>query len=215
MHTVAFCEVDHFCRAVLRKHWPDVPIYYDVRELAGSQVGAVDVICGGFPCQDISNAGRRAGLEGVKSGLWSEMRRLIAECRPSTVLIENSAHGARHWVAAVIAALEALDMDATALGISAWDLGANHERRRVYVLADTCSRRHRLAKEALCAGRPGAQLHPWWASEPDIPRVDDGLPCGVERRRALGNAVVPQIIEFIGSAVVRSREEVLLLRETL
>jgi DNA (cytosine-5)-methyltransferase 1 len=202
MRTVAFCETDHYCRAVLRKHWPGVPIHGDVRELHAADVGPADFISGGFPCQDTSNAGSRRGLAGSKSGLWSEMRRLIAEIRPAGVLIENSAHGARHWVEQVCNELAALGMDATPLGIAASDLGANHERRRVYVLADACSRRHRLAKEALCAGRTGSQLHPWWAGEPGIPRVDDGLPCGVDRRRVLGNTVVPQIVELIGRAVM-------------
>jgi DNA (cytosine-5)-methyltransferase 1 len=187
------------------RHWPGVPIHEDVRELCAADVGPADVISGGFPCQDISNAGRRGGLAGSKSGLWNEMRRLIEEIRPQVVVIENSAHGARHWVERVCNELAALGMDATPLGIAASDLGANHERRRVYVLADTCSRRHRMAKEALCAGRPGSQLHPWWASEPGIPRVDDGLRNGVDRRRVLGNAVVPQIVELIGRAVMDTR----------
>src|SRR3954470_19482651 len=76
MRTVAFCEIDPFCRTVLAKHWPAVPIFPDVTQLRGADVGAVDVICGGFPCQDISVAGRRAGIEGERSGLWSEYARI-------------------------------------------------------------------------------------------------------------------------------------------
>src|SRR5688572_3765853 len=72
--TVAFCEIEPYCRSVLKKHWPDVPCFEDVRELHAFDVGPVDVICGGFPCQDISIAGRGAGLAGTKSGLWSEYR---------------------------------------------------------------------------------------------------------------------------------------------
>jgi hypothetical protein len=89
MRTVAFCEIDPYCRAVLRKHWPAVPCFEDVRDLHAFDVGPVDVICGGFPCQDISTAGRGAGLAGERSGLWSEYRRLIEECRPAWVVIEN------------------------------------------------------------------------------------------------------------------------------
>jgi DNA (cytosine-5)-methyltransferase 1 len=81
--TVAFCEIDPFCRRVLAKHWPDVPIYEDVRTLTADALSrdgiAADVICGGFPCQDISWAGRQAGLDGERSGLWSEIARLAGE----------------------------------------------------------------------------------------------------------------------------------------
>ena len=71
--TVAFCEIEGFCQKVLNKHWPDVPIYEDVRNI--DYDGTVDVICGGFPCQDISIAGKGAGIEGEKSGLWKDRLR--------------------------------------------------------------------------------------------------------------------------------------------
>src|SRR5512139_4315940 len=96
MRTVAFCEIEPFCRAVLRKHWPNVPIYEDVRSLAAERLAAdgisVDVICGGFPCQDISRAngvwGERLGLDGARSGLWSEFARTICQVRPKFVIVE-------------------------------------------------------------------------------------------------------------------------------
>ncbi len=87
--TVAFCEIEPYCRAVLRKHWPDVPIFEDVIKLGAADVGPVDVICGGFPCQDISVAGKQAGIDGERSGLWSEYARLIGEIRPQFAIIEN------------------------------------------------------------------------------------------------------------------------------
>ena len=87
--TVAFCEIESFPRRVLAKHWPEVPCYDDVRTLTAARLAAdgitVDAICGGFPCQDISNAGLRAGIEGERSGLWSEYARLIGEIRPRYV----------------------------------------------------------------------------------------------------------------------------------
>src|SRR5574343_1702489 len=92
--TVAFCEIDPFCRRVLAKHWPDVPCYEDVRSLTAERLAAdgiaVDVICGGFPCQDISVAGKGAGIEGSRSGLWSEYARIIGEVRPRYAWVENS-----------------------------------------------------------------------------------------------------------------------------
>jgi DNA (cytosine-5)-methyltransferase 1 len=96
MRTVAFCEIEPFQRAVLAKHWPGVPIYNDVRELSAERLRAdgitVDVICGGFPCQDISNAGRQAGIQGKRSGLWAELCRLIGELRPRYAIVENVAN---------------------------------------------------------------------------------------------------------------------------
>lgn len=93
MRTVAFCETEPYCRRVLAKHWPEVPCYDDIRTLTAERLArdgiAVDVLCGGFPCQDLSVAGKGAGLAGARSGLWSEYRRLIRELEPSYVIIEN------------------------------------------------------------------------------------------------------------------------------
>ncbi len=94
MRTVAFCEAAPFARGVLARHWPGVPLYDDIRTLSGPRLRAdgvprPDLLCGGFPCQDTSLAGRGAGIEGVRSGLWSHMARLVRECRPHWVVAEN------------------------------------------------------------------------------------------------------------------------------
>lgn len=89
MRTVWFCEQDPFCRRVLAKHWPGVPCYPDVTQLTGPL--AIDVLAGGFPCQDVSNLGKRAGIEGARSGLWSHFVRLVGELRPRYVIVENVA----------------------------------------------------------------------------------------------------------------------------
>ena len=111
MRTVAFCEVDPYCRAVIAKHWPGVPVFGDIRALTADsdcewqlqpegsvtnerrRLGdcGIEVIAGGFPCQDISVAGKGAGLTGARSGLWSEYARLIGELRPQYVIVENVA----------------------------------------------------------------------------------------------------------------------------
>lgn len=88
--TVAFCEIEPYCQAVLHKHWPDVPIYDDVRKLDGRAIGTVDVVCGGFPCQPWSVAGKRRGAEDDRD-LWPEMLRVIAEAKPAWVCGENVA----------------------------------------------------------------------------------------------------------------------------
>ena len=87
--TVAFCEINKFCQKVLKKHWPEVPIFEDVTKLKGEQVGQVDIICGGFPCQDLSTSGQGAGVGGERSGLWREMARLASELRPKYIIMEN------------------------------------------------------------------------------------------------------------------------------
>src|SRR5690349_13010430 len=84
--TVAFCEIDPYCQKVLAKHWPGVPIYNEIRELSGIGISA-DVICGGFPCQDISLAGKRTGMEGMRSSLWRQFARLIREVRPKFAIV--------------------------------------------------------------------------------------------------------------------------------
>jgi len=91
METVAFCEIEPYCRKVLAKHWPDIPIHNDIRELSGEQYrGTVDLVCGGFPCQPFSVAGKRRGTKDDRD-LWPEMRRLISEVRPAWVVAENVA----------------------------------------------------------------------------------------------------------------------------
>src|SRR5688572_21665430 len=90
MKTVAFCESDEFCQKVLAKHWPGVPVHGDIttREF---QEGEADVVCGGFPCQDVSDAGQRAGLAGERSGLYRELVRAIRVVRPRFAIVENVA----------------------------------------------------------------------------------------------------------------------------
>jgi DNA (cytosine-5)-methyltransferase 1 len=139
MRTVAFCEIEPYCRAVLRKNWPGVPIYEDVRELSASRIQAdgisVDVICGGFPCQDISLAGRGAGLDGAKSGLWSEYLRIIREVRPVFVIIENSPALRTRGGDRVLSGLEALDYACEPFVVGAVHAGAPHRRQRVWLVA--------------------------------------------------------------------------------
>lgn len=129
-------EIEPYCRAVLARHWPDVSREVtDVRSAGVSNLLPVDVICGGFPCQDVSSAGKRAGLAGTKSGLWFEFRRVIGELRPTGVVIENVASGAKAWLPQISADLADLGYRARALGISAADVGAPHRRARVFVVA--------------------------------------------------------------------------------
>lgn len=128
-------EIDPKPRNCLATHWPEATRYDDIREVGGAELGHVDIICGGFPCQDVSSAGKRAGLAGARSGLWSEFRRVIDERRPRWVCVENVASGATKWVDAVRADLEQLGYASLPIPLSASDCGAWHRRARVFIIA--------------------------------------------------------------------------------
>ena len=130
LRTVAFCEIDPYCRAVLRKHWPDVPCYDDVTTLNIERLNAdgigADVIAGGFPCQDISTAGKGAGITGERSGLWKHYARIIGEVRPRYAIIENVSALLSRGLGDVLGDLSALGYDAEWHCIPASAVGAPH-----------------------------------------------------------------------------------------
>jgi DNA (cytosine-5)-methyltransferase 1 len=312
-------EIDDYATRVLAKHWPNVPRHRDVRGVGAHNLPAVDVIAGGFPCQGISDAGRREGLADPRSGLWREFARIIRELRPRYVLVENVAALLYRGLSSVLGDLAALGYDAEWHCIPAAAVGAPHIRDRVYIMAYTdcprdggaqheiCPGRHaaigsrangragdvadatsrgwskdveRLASPRCEAGTPlalrrerttdvpdasgkrGGELAArqvegygtkktdpygrgqdvadahcasraqWacifsnarsqlaaferscstgigvWAFEPDVGRVADGVPARVDRLRGLGNAVVPQVAEFVGRLIVAHAQAV-------
>jgi DNA (cytosine-5)-methyltransferase 1 len=139
MKTVAFCEIDPFCRKILKKHWPDVPCYDDISVLTARTLRrdgiVVDVICGGFPCQGVSSAGLRKGLQDERSGLWSEYARLIGEIRPRFVIVENVDDLLHRGVDTVLGDLVEIGYDAEWHCIPAAALGADHIRDRIWIIA--------------------------------------------------------------------------------
>jgi len=128
-------EIDPFCRRVLAKHWPSVPRYGDIRETTHEQLGDVDCLAGGFPCQDISHAGRRAGIDGERSGLWSEFARLVGEIRPRLVVVENVGALAGRGAGRVLGDLAALGFDAEWETLPAAAFGAPYLRERLFIVA--------------------------------------------------------------------------------
>lgn len=135
-HHQWFCEVDPYCRSVLARHWPDIPIYEDVWELRGSDLPKVDVVCGGFPCQDVSQGGKHAGIkEGTRSGLWTEYARLINEIRPRWVIVENVRGLLSNGMERVLGDLSSLGYDAEWSVLPAAACGAPHHRERVFLVA--------------------------------------------------------------------------------
>jgi DNA (cytosine-5)-methyltransferase 1 len=264
--TVAFCEIEPFPRRVLAKHWPEVPCYDDVTKLTGDilerdGITGIDVITGGFPCQDISVAGKQAGLgEGTRSGLWSEIVRLIGELAPRYVIVENVAallsgpsQQRGGWFGSILGDLAECGYDAEWENIPAAAVGAPHRRERVWIVAYPNGTGHNRKKKSSVysashgkgfadnagyesgkanvadadherlqggaqAGNPSsirAGGHQFlercaylsraaWEPEPDVGRVANGVPKRVDRLKGLGNAVVPQIPELIGRAIMEA-----------
>ena len=137
--TVAFCEIEEFPRKVLAKHWPDVPCYRDVRELTAARLAAdgiaVDVITGGFPCQDISCAGYKVGIGGERSGLWTHLARLADEIRPQYLIVENVGALLSRGLDVVLGDLAEIGFNAEWHCIPASALGAPHHRDRFWLVA--------------------------------------------------------------------------------
>jgi DNA (cytosine-5)-methyltransferase 1 len=171
--TVAFCDSDPFARRILDKHWPGVPVFDDVRrlglaDLLGRDIPIPDVVCGGFPCQDISFAGKGAGLEGGRSGLWFEMLRIIAETRPRWAILENVAALRSRGLDTVLGGIASIGYDAEWHCIPASAIGAPHQRDRVWVVAypsgerrgEEGQARERIPERAGGGGAAQAYTHP-------------------------------------------------------
>ncbi len=231
--TVAFCEIEKFPQKVLKKNWPKVPIYEDVTKLTADIIRQdrieANVITGGFPCQDLSSAGKRGGIEAERSGLWSEIVRLVSDLRPDFVIIENVAdllvgpteqHG--QWFCKVLTDLAQCGYDAEWENIPSCALGGWSIRERVWVLAYPNENR-------LQGLRPISQFYPTTGARLQAERLQiyktnyDGLCSGIwtadagrvfgmdnelsdrsHRIAALGNTVDPRIVEMIGGAILRS-----------
>ena len=199
--TVAFCEIEPYCRAVLAKHWPDVPCYDDVTKLAAEHVGAVDVVCGGFPCQPFSSAsaGRARGVEDDRF-LWPHMLRLASDTGARWIICENVTQLDGMALEQVVSDLEAIGFTvAPPFEIPACAVGHNHRRSRLWICghADGNSKPIRPIN-AKTSGVPKG------GSVARCVGAYDGISTRMDRLRALGNAVVPQIPELIGRAILQA-----------
>lgn len=206
-------EADAFCRQVLERHWPNLPRFKDVREV-GPELAPVELIAGGFPCQDISSAAgrRRVGISGPRSGLWSEFARVVRLLRPRFVLVENVAALLGFGAGRVLGDLSELGYDAEWSVVSGCSLGAPHMRPRLFIVADA----HGERRKERMGQRPEAPVFPsevqpaaaalplgravWDPSDLGALGVVDGTPDRVDAHRvkACGNAVLPQVAEWIG-----------------
>ena len=218
---------------------PPFPIWDDVKTFDGKPWrGIVDVISGGFPCQDISSAGRGAGITGERSGMWSEMARIISEVQPKYAFIENSPMLTSRGLERVLADLASMGFNAEWGVLSAAEVGANHNRERIWIVAKSTKQSRFLSHSMYNRNRWGKQqsesieekdqsipnahsirLHKqreheqpintaqsknwqttqleygstsdFWATEPNVGRVVDGLASRMDRLKAIGNGQVP------------------------
>lgn len=203
-----FSEIDPYASRVLAKHWPDVPNLGDATRIDWATVPPVDLLCGGFPCQPFSVAGKQLG-EADERNLWPEVVRAIRGLRPRLVLMENvPALLSVGYFGTVLGDLAACGYDTEWDCIPAAAVGAPHLRWRVFVMAypEGFRRERRLSTRSsrgeghLLEGCGG------WPAEPRVGRVADGFSPGLDRDRirALGNAVVPQVAEWIGRRIMEA-----------
>jgi DNA (cytosine-5)-methyltransferase 1 len=197
--TVAWqSEIDPYACQVLAKHWPDVPNLGDITTVDWSTVDAVDVICGGYPCQPFSQAARGRNAH---PNLWHYMRGAIYDLRPRYVILENVAAHLGRGFPQVLLDLNHLGFDAEWEVVTACAFGAPHTRRRLFVVAYP----HGDSEPVLSVNGEVAWMQTlaehrghWGFPTPDDARADDGVPHRVDRDRVLGNAVVPQVAEYVG-----------------
>lgn len=244
-------EIDPFCQKVLTKHWPDVPKYGDIKDVGKHNLEAVDVICGGFPCQPHSVAGKQRGAADDRN-LWPEYLRIIKELKPHWVVGENVPGIIATYLDTVLSDLEGEGYEIATFNLPACGFDAPHRRERIFVVAYPNSRKLAVRRQYRtiegngrrrknngtrsrgdCGrvitpqsdevvahtnsqrlekwkgqqqnneqGRPSVVGRSWWSTQPRVGRVVNGVPGRVDRIRALGNAVVPQVAQFIGEALV-------------
>jgi DNA (cytosine-5)-methyltransferase 1 len=224
--TVAFCEIEPYCHKVLKKHWQDVPIYNDIKELTYDTLQAdgiePTVITGGFPCQDISNAGRQEGIIGERSSLWSEYARLIKDVQPTWAIIENVSALRSKGLTLVLQNLSEIGYNAEWHCIPCTAVGGLHRRDRLWIIAylsnsssirqsrqracgNACDTTQIVQREAIKSFN--GRVKNKWTVEPNVGRVAYGIPQRVDRLKGLGNAVVPQIPQFLGESILNFEKE--------
>ena len=217
-------ENDKYATKVLEKHWPNVRRWDDVRTSPPAGEWECDLICGGFPCQGISEANHRGkGLEDERSGLWVEFARILRVIRPTWALLENVSALTWRGLGDVLRDLSESGFDAEWQTLPAQAFGAPHERERVFIVAYSASERCQ-ANEVFARGsletastKQASRIRHWpgraesrgalpnrvrWMPDSELCRVVDGLPDELDRYRVLGNAVVPQVAQWLGERIM-------------
>ena len=222
-------EIDDYATKVLEKHWPNVSRWRDVKTFPpeDKQDWNVDIIAGGFPCQDISTAGKGAGLNGERSGLFFQIIRLARQLRPKAIVLENVSALLVRGMGDVLGELAEVGYDSEWHCLPAAGVGAPHRRDRVFIIAckknvaDSSSERQpRQRLHGRCFSKKKNQdgqanrfidsserKENNWHAEPNVGRVANGVPARVDRLKCLGNAVVPQVAEVVANILLEKLEE--------
>ncbi len=203
MTCIAQVEIDPFCRAVLARHWPHVLRFEDVRTFGRESIhGPVDCIAGGFPCQPVSGNGQKKA-QNDERWLWPEMCRVVCAFSPPLILLENVTGLLERGFSDVLGDLARIGYDAEWDSIPAATFGAPHLRERVFLVAYPASPRlERKEPTGRIWGRGLLAQCDRWAAEPGVPRMGYGIPSKMDRIKALGNSVVPQVAEYIGERLM-------------
>lgn len=219
-------DIDDYANKVYAKHFPESIQLGDITKIKAEDLPDGEwIITGGFPCQDLSIAGKKKGLSGKRSGLWYEMQRIIKYKRPEFTVIENVGRLTGNGLETILKFFDEIGYNVAWQNIQAWEYGAPHRRERIYIVADSSSERFKLwcssweerliqkSKERAVAKskhewngweyRIGKtfQVDDWQKIASDICRVDDGLPIKMDRLKCLGNSIIPQIAEDIFSMI--------------
>jgi DNA (cytosine-5)-methyltransferase 1 len=228
-HVIWQVEENEFCRKVLSKNWPEAIIHDDVKKVGSHNLEVPDLICGGFPCQDvsISNSNRSGIYDNERSSLWWQMHRIINEVRPRLAVMENVTGLLSLGIDGVLGSLAAIGYDSEWVCLSAGSIGAPHQRDRIFIVAYSNSFTKPKTDPALDSIR--SKRNTWknnsWSNRrangnnkrryknsywettrtpSRVHRMDDGIPDRMERLKSLGNAVVPQVAEYIGLCIKES-----------
>ena len=198
-------EIDPFACKVLQKHWPEVVNHGDIKQIDWATVEPVDIICGGYPCQPFSLAGQRRGTDDPRH-LWPWVRDAISELRPQYAILENVKGHLSMGGLQVIGELAEIGYDAEWRVVSAAGLGAPHRRDRIIILANSSGIRGVGWRGPFQGSHEEVRQHALrsakhWETEPSVGRMADGVSHRMDRLRGLGNAVVPQVGEYIGRLI--------------
>lgn len=206
---IAYCEIDAYCQSVLLQRMqkgelPKAPIWDNIQTLSAPELPEIDIVYGGFPCQDLSVAGFKKGLEGERSSLAFEIFRLVDETKAPFIFLENVPNIRSNGAERICKELAKRGYDSRWCCLSAGDVGAPHKRERWFLLAHSHSQRCQTGRFPLrqeeAFPMPSCSIeyesrHKGWKDEPSMDRMVDGIPNRLDRTKALGNAVVPQQVK--------------------
>jgi DNA (cytosine-5)-methyltransferase 1 len=236
--TIWFSDIEPYTEEIRKRHWPEAKELGDITKIKWQAVTAPEVLTGGFPCQDISSAGKQAGIKGKKSGLWKEYLKAISILRPKYIIAENVAALLNRGIETILSDLAKIGYDAEWHCIPASKLGSPHRRDRIFIIAypntlyqetgekvlreyhnikvantPSISTIQRITKQKPIITRISKEITEFsskiknWQVEPGLGRVAHGVPNCMDRLKSLGNAVVPQVAQFIGEQIKKYEVE--------